>query len=85
MVFDLPDVVHADAVGEFNLGERFPIDVVLAPLVPRARRFHFIKQAELHSFLHQAKGLVSCRDSPSFLGDLPTVWSWKSFSAQQNF
>jgi len=41
-------LVTSAPVGEFDLSERFPISVVLAAFVPRARRFHFVEQAELH-------------------------------------
>src|SRR5277367_2025839 len=55
VMLDFPDIVHADAVGEFNLRERLPVNVVLALLVPWARGFHLVKQAELHIVLRQAK------------------------------
>lgn len=63
VVFDLPDIVETDAVGEFDLGECFSIDVVLAQDVLWTRRLHFVKQAEFHliSPLTVISGLLEVR------------------------
>ena len=54
VMLDFPDVVDADAIGEFNLGEGLPVDIVFAERVPRARRLHLVQHAKLHGgFLQQ--------------------------------
>jgi hypothetical protein len=51
MVFDLPRIIDADAIREFDLFERFAIDSVLSISVPGPRNLVFIKNAELHQFI----------------------------------
>jgi hypothetical protein len=48
MVFDLPRIVDAKAVGELHLFERFAIDSMLSISVPGSRNLVFIKDAEFH-------------------------------------
>ena len=51
MMLNLPHIVKANLVGPFDLGQGFVVDVVLTQLVPRAGRFHFVQQTELHNLL----------------------------------
>src|SRR6478672_10229804 len=50
MVLDLPRVVDADAVGEFDLFQRLAIDSVFSISVPGSRNLVFVKDTELHLF-----------------------------------
>ena len=70
VMLDLPDKVHTDTIGKFNLGQRFPVSVVL---VFGLGRFHFVEQAELHrdSSVKQIAWSIA-GDSPSFSAQLPT-------------
>ena len=54
MVLDLPRVIDADAVGEFDLFQRFAIDSVLRISVPGSRNLMFVKDTELHPFFTDA-------------------------------
>ena len=48
MVLDLPGVVDAELVGEFDLIERLLEQPVLVALVPRPRQLVLVENAELH-------------------------------------
>ena len=48
VMLDFPNVIDADAIGEFDLRERLPVGVVFAERVPWPWRLHLIEQAELH-------------------------------------
>src|SRR5260370_29245474 len=52
MMLDLPDVIDADPVGEFDLGERVLVELPFGVLVPlgagSSRQLMFVKDAELH-------------------------------------
>ena len=47
MMLDLPDVIDADAVGELDLGERLPIDVVFTARHATAAAFPFHKVSQI--------------------------------------
>ena len=51
VVLDLPGIVVAEPVGQFELVERVVIEPQLAARLPRARQLQLIKDAELHRFL----------------------------------
>src|SRR5262249_34185242 len=51
VMFNLPDVVDTDAVGQFDLRQRLPVDVVFAERMPRPRGFHFVEQSKFHMAL----------------------------------
>src|SRR5215813_14817569 len=51
VMLDLPDIVHTDTIGEFDLRQCLPIGVVLAECVPGARGFHFIQETKFHMTL----------------------------------
>jgi hypothetical protein len=51
MVLDLPRVVDAYPVGEFDLFERLAINSVLGIRIPGPRYLVFIKDTELHLFI----------------------------------
>jgi hypothetical protein len=46
MVFDLPGVIDAEFVGEFDLIERLLKQPVLVALIPRARQLMLVENAE---------------------------------------
>src|SRR6202158_3895871 len=48
MVLDLPGIVDAELVGEFDLIERLLKQLVLVALVPRPRKLVFVENAEFH-------------------------------------
>jgi hypothetical protein len=50
-VLDLPGVVDPNAVGEFDLFQRFATDAVFRIGVPGARDLMFVENAEFHRFI----------------------------------
>jgi len=48
MVLDLPDVIDADPVGEFDLLKRVAIEPLLGVFFPRLRQLVLIEKPELH-------------------------------------
>jgi hypothetical protein len=48
MMFDFPDVVDPEPVGELDLLERLLIKPQLGILVPRLRQLMLVKQSEFH-------------------------------------
>ena len=48
VVLDLPDVVDAEPVGEFDLVERVLVEAALGVLVPGLRQLVLVEQAEFH-------------------------------------
>src|SRR5437763_8788179 len=48
MVFDLPGVIVAKAIGQFELVECMVIEPPFVIRTPWARQLHFIEDAELH-------------------------------------
>jgi len=67
MVLDLPGIVVAEPVGQFELVERIVVEPQFAAGLPRARQLQFVEYAELHPFLlgvvgSAARGTIStCR------------------------
>ncbi len=47
-MFDLPSVVEAQFVGEFNLREGDLVEFQLVPWLPWAEQLQFIKNAQFH-------------------------------------
>ena len=60
MVLDLPGIVVAEPVGQFDLVERVLIEPMLAARLPRARQLQLVKDAEFHSRSSCGRGR-SCR------------------------
>jgi hypothetical protein len=54
MVLDLPGVVDADPVGEFDLFERLALNSVLGTSVPGPWYLVFIKDTEFHLLISSA-------------------------------
>src|SRR4051812_3010501 len=48
VMLDLPDMVDAEAVGQFDLGQRILEELVLAAAVPRARKLVLVEESETH-------------------------------------
>ena len=70
MVLDLPRVVDADAVGEFDLFERLAINSVLGISVPGPWNLVFIKDAEFHLSISPALHLWPfLMDDPSLMAN----------------
>ena len=58
-MLDLPGIVVAELVGQFDLVERVLVEPVFAAGLPRARQLQLIENPELHAVLLRAGG--SCR------------------------
>ena len=52
VVLDLPDVIDAEPVGEFDLFERILVEPQLGILVPGLRQLMLVKEAEFHPLFY---------------------------------
>src|SRR5271155_5618016 len=62
VVFDLPGVVVAEPVGQFDLIERILVEPQFAARLPWPRQLELVENAELHRFLLAAAGAITWTD-----------------------